>query len=138
MGLGGRLAIGHELAHAVQRGRVGLGVERRQVHEAGREAGDLVGNTRETGQDLLDFEVADGVAAIEEAQVQGHGGWPWGWRARDGPGGWVETRHFTRGPQRIPLSFQGVAVRRIIASHEHHLQRRSRHRGHARGLQAGL
>ncbi|MCY1543824.1 hypothetical protein D9M68_796570 [compost metagenome] len=72
--LGSGLAVGQQFAHACHQGRVGLAVEGGQMHEAGREAGDLVGEGCQSGQELLDFEVADGIAAIKSAQVQGHVG----------------------------------------------------------------
>ena len=63
-----------EEAHALHLRVGGRGVERGDVDETRRQAGDLVRDGAEAGKKLLDFEVADGIAAIESAQVQGHVG----------------------------------------------------------------
>ena len=68
------LAVGQQLAQPRHQSLVGDLGETRQVHKTGADAGDVGVNRRQTRQPLLDFEVADGVAAVKKAQVQGHGG----------------------------------------------------------------
>ena len=48
--------------------------KRSQMHKAGAQALDLRGDCRQTGQELLNTEIAEGVAAFENADVQGHEG----------------------------------------------------------------
>ena len=68
------LAVGQQLAQPRHQSLIRSLGETRQVHKTGADAGDAVVNRRQTRQPLLDFEVADGVAAVKKAQVQGHGG----------------------------------------------------------------
>jgi len=70
-GLCAGFAVIEQLAQVLQRAVIGRGVKRRQVHEPGCEAVDLVGTLRQTRKELLDFEVAEGVAALKKLQMQG-------------------------------------------------------------------
>jgi hypothetical protein len=49
-------------------------VSSHQMHEPGANAADLVVDGPEAGQQLLDSKFAEGIAALELGNVQGHNG----------------------------------------------------------------
>lgn len=73
------VAIGEQIGKALHGGLVRrAAIECRQVHITGGKARDFVAHGLKLGQQLANFERAEGVAAQEGVQVQGHGvvaGW---------------------------------------------------------------
>ena len=81
------VAIGEQIGKALHGGLVRrAAVECRQVHITGAQAADAIVDGLQLGQELAGFKRAQGVAALEGVQVQGHGGgvgqaalWSWVW-----------------------------------------------------------
>ena len=71
-GAAARFAVGQQRRQPLAFGRVGRVIGGHQVHEPGRDAADLVVDGLQAGKQLLDAKFAEGVAALELGDVQGH------------------------------------------------------------------
>ena len=84
------VAIGEQIGEALHGGLVRrAAIECRQVQITSGQARDFVAHGLELGQQLTNFELAQGVAAREGLQVQGHGvvaGWQGAGRTQIGRG----------------------------------------------------
>ncbi|ABM42454.1 conserved hypothetical protein [Acidovorax sp. JS42] len=76
------VAVGQQRGQALTRCGIGCGVASYQVHEARRNAVDLGMNGRQGGLQLLGAEGAEGIAALQRGDVQGHGSGLCGGRKR--------------------------------------------------------
>ena len=71
---GVRVTVGQQCGQLVSQGLVQSRLGRSQMHETGCDTGNFVAHAVQRWQELLDAEMAEGIAALECGDVQGHCG----------------------------------------------------------------